>query len=150
MAHILLERATHHPVEQAWLRITDWERHADTVPLTSTTVLTPPPTRVGTVFVARSGVGRAGFDDPMEVTVWEPPRDGRPGRCRLVKRGRAVTGWAELTAHPAAGGGSRVVWSEELRVRWLPAFFDGPLAWAARRMFGRAADDLLSGPSHPS
>ncbi|MEU6218806.1 SRPBCC family protein [Streptomyces sp. NPDC047022] len=133
-----LERVTPIPVERAWLRLTDWPRHADVVPLTRVGVLTPPPTGVGTVFVARTGVGALGFDDLMEVVVWRPP-----SLCRLVKRGRLVTGWAEIEVLPHGDGGSRVVWREDLAVRPLPAFFDAPLGWAARWMFGRAVDGLL-------
>ncbi|MFD4415311.1 SRPBCC family protein [Streptomyces sp. NPDC058251] len=143
MVLFLLERVTPHPVDQSWRRLTDWPRHADVVPLTRVTVRTPPPTRQGTVFVARSGVGPVAFDDPMEVAAWQPPEDGGPGKCRLVKHGRFVTGWTEIEVHPAAGGGSRVVWREDLSVRWLPGIADRPLGWAARWMFGRAMDGLL-------
>ena len=145
MALILLERVAPCPVEQAWSRLTDWPRHAEVVPLTRVTVVTPPPTREGTVFVARTGVGSLAFDDPMEVAVWQPPRDGGPGMFRLVKRGTFVTGWAEIEVRPVDGTGSRVVWREELMVRWLPRFLDRPLAYAGRWMFGRAVEGLLRG-----
>jgi hypothetical protein len=111
--------------------------------MTRVTVVTPPPTREGTVFVARSGVGPMAFDDPMEVVAWQPPRDGGPGKCRLAKRGTFVTGWAEIEVRPVDGGGSRVLWREELRVRWLPGVLDRPLGWAGRWMFGRAVEGLL-------
>jgi len=139
----LLHRASPLPVDRSWRRLTDWPRHADVVPLTRVTVLTPPPTRVGTSFVARSGVGPVAFDDPMEVVTWQPPRDSGPGRCRLVKHGTFVTGWAEIEVRPVDGGGSRVVWREDLRVRWLPGVADRPLRWVARWMFGRAVEALL-------
>jgi hypothetical protein len=106
-------------------------------------VRTPPPTGEGTVFVARSGVGPVAFDDPMEVVTWRPPLDGSAGRCRLVKRGTFVTGWAEIEVRPVTGGGSRVLWREDLNVRWLPRFLDRPLGWAGRWMFGRAVEGLL-------
>ncbi|MFF4349501.1 SRPBCC family protein [Streptomyces sp. NPDC001530] len=143
MVLFLLERTSPLPADQSWRRLTDWPRHADVVPLTHVTVRTPPPTREGTEFVVRSGVGPVAFDDPMEVVTWQPPRDGAPGRCRLVKHGTFVTGWAEIEVHPAGSGGSLVVWREELRVRWLPGFADRPLKWAARWMFGRAVEGLL-------
>jgi hypothetical protein len=106
-------------------------------------VLTAPPTREGTRFVARSGFGPLAVDDVMEVTVWRPPVVGGPGLCRLEKRGRLVLGWAEIEVHPERGGRSRVVWREELSVRFLPRAFDGPLASASRLLFGRAANRLL-------
>lgn len=145
VALILLEHESPYPVDQSWQRLTEWQRHADVVPLTRVTVVTPPPTREGTVFLARSGVGPLAFDDPMEVVVWQPPGDGGPGMCRLVKRGSFVTGWAEIEVHPVGGGSSRVVWREEIRVRWLPGFLDRVLARAGRWMFGRAVEGLLRG-----
>ncbi|MFF4396467.1 SRPBCC family protein [Streptomyces sp. NPDC001480] len=146
MVNFLLERTAPLPIDEAWRRLTDWSRHADAVPLTRITVVTDPPTRQGTVVVARSGIGPLAFDDRMEVTVWRPPRDGEPGLCRLVKRGRVVLGWAELEVRPGPGGRTRVVWREELRVRRLPSAFDRPLAATARTVFGRAVNTLLRSP----
>lgn len=140
----LLERVTPLPVDHAWHRLTHWERHADVVPLTAVRVLTPPPTREGTVFVARSGLGALAFDDPMEVVTWQPPTGPTAtALCRLAKRGRFVTGWAEIEVRPHGDGGSRVLWREELSVRLLPGVLDLPLKSAARWMFGRAVDALL-------
>jgi len=147
----LLERVVPLPVDRAWHLLTDWQRHADVVPLTRITVTTPPPTGLGTLFVARSGLGPLAFDDPMEVVTWQPPEAGAPARCRLAKHGRLVLGWAEIEVHALGDGngdgngdgGSRVVWREDLSVRGLPGVFDRPLGWLARRTFGRAVDGLL-------
>ncbi|WP_046726782.1 SRPBCC family protein [Streptomyces humi] len=146
MVTFLLQRTAPLPIDEAWRRLTEWSRHADVVPLTRVTVLTDPPTHEGTVFVARTGVGPLSFDDPMEVTVWEPPRDGGPGRCRLVKHGRIVLGWAELAVHPGPGGRTRVVWHEELSVRGLPSAFDPLVRRASRAVFGRTVNTLLRTP----
>ncbi|MFF8726139.1 SRPBCC family protein [Streptomyces sp. NPDC015171] len=143
MPTFTFERTAPLPLDEAWRRLTDWPRHADAVPLTRIRMLTPPPTRAGTHFVARSGLGPFAFDDVMEVTVWRPPADGEGGLCRLEKRGRTVLGWAEIEVRPGPGGRSRVVWREELRVRFLPRVFDGVLERASRLMFGRAANRLL-------
>jgi hypothetical protein len=116
------------------------------VPLTRVTATPPPPTGEGTVVVARTGVGPLAFDDRMEVTVWRPPADGEPGLCRLEKRGRVVLGWAEIEVRPGPGGRTRVLWREEVGVRFLPGVFDPLLGAAARAMFGRAVDGLLRGP----
>lgn len=59
------------------------------------------------------------------------------------KRGRTVMGWAEIEVHARPGGRSRVVWREDVRVRFLPAACDGLLARAGHVMFGRATDRLL-------
>lgn len=149
-------RDTPHPVAETWRRLTTWERHSDAVPWTRVVVTTPPPTGVGTVFVARSGpagrrLGRLGVDDPMEVTRWRPPEDGTAvaataiATCRLDKRGRTVLGWAEIEVRPHATG-SRVVWREELGVRGVPRFLAPVLGALARRVFGRTVDRLLEKP----
>ncbi|HEY9368983.1 SRPBCC family protein [Streptomyces sp.] len=138
-----IERGTTLAPAEAWARLTDWPAHGSCVPLTRTRVLTPGGTSVGTRFSARTGIGRAGFDDPMEVVRWEPPSADRPGVCRLEKRGRTVLGWALIEVHPAPGGGSRVVWVEELRLRGLPRAADPLLNTAGRMLFGRAMDGLL-------
>ncbi|MEU6572243.1 SRPBCC family protein [Streptomyces sp. NPDC046805] len=129
--------------DEAWRRLTEWSRHGDVVPLTRVTTATPPPTRVGTVVVARSACGPLGFDDRMEVTVWRPPADGVPGLVRLVKRGRVVLGWAEIEVRPGPGGRARVIWREELRLRFVPGFFDPLVGAAGRAVFGRALNALL-------
>ncbi|GGV45266.1 hypothetical protein GCM10010277_36030 [Streptomyces longisporoflavus] len=146
MAHFRIDRASSLPADEAWRRLTTWERHADAVPLTRVYVRTPPPGGEGTVFVARSGIGPVGFDDVMEVVTWRPASEGGGGRCRLEKRGSFVTGWAEIEVSPGPVSGSTVAWQEELNVRWLPRFLDGALKAAARWMFARAVHRLLSSP----
>ncbi len=127
----------------AWDRLVDWPAHARYVPLTSIEVTSAPPAGAGTVFVARTGLGRAGFDDPMEVVEWRPPAGGTGGRCRIEKRGTVVTGWAELTVEPR-GTGSRSTWREQVTVRRAPRFADGITTAASRRMFGRLLRRLLT------
>ncbi|MFF3326851.1 SRPBCC family protein [Streptomyces sp. NPDC002889] len=147
MTPFRITRATHLPADVCWRRVTDWPAHAAQVPLTSITVTTPAPLGVGTAFVARSAIGRRGFDDPMEVVRWEPPAPGRAGVCRLEKRGRVILGWAEIEVL-SAGRGSVVVWTEELRIRPLPRLLDPLVARVGRAVFGRALDGLLTrGPA---
>ncbi|MFE8011623.1 SRPBCC family protein [Streptomyces antibioticus] len=146
MVTFQLERTVPLPLEEAWRRLTEWHRHGDVVPLTRITVVTPPPTREGTVFVARTGVGPLAVDDRMEVTVWCPPEGDEPGLCRLEKRGRIVRGWAEIEVRPGPGGRARVIWREELRVRPLPSAADPLLGSFSRRMYGQAVNRLLRRP----
>ncbi|GGX03824.1 SRPBCC family protein [Streptomyces chartreusis] len=143
MANFSLERTVPLPLPEAWRRLTEWPRHAEVVPLTRIRVTTPAPTHEGTHFVARSGLGPLSFDDPMEVTVWQPPSDDTPGRCRLEKRGRVMRGWAEIEVRPGPGGRARVVWREELRVRFVPGALDAVVERTARFVFGRAVNRLL-------
>ncbi|WP_030852884.1 hypothetical protein [Streptomyces sp. NRRL F-4474] len=132
------------PVAEAWSRLTDWQRHGAQVPLTRTIIETAPPTRAGTIFTARTGVGRITFDDRMEVVVWRPPAADSAGLVRLEKRGRAVTGWAEIEIRPLAEGGAEIHWREEVRLRGLPRALDPVVAAAGRLLFGRAIARLLA------
>ncbi|MFJ3698098.1 SRPBCC family protein [Streptomyces sp. NPDC090052] len=142
MGEFRIERCSALPPEEAWRRLTRWELHAAHVPLTRITVVTPGPNRVGTRFVARTGAGPAGFDDPMEVVRWEPPRPGQPGFCDLEKQGRVVLGGASIEVRPE-GCGCRVVWREELRIARLPGVFDELTARSGQLLFGRAVAGLL-------
>ncbi|MFC7936891.1 SRPBCC family protein [Streptomyces sp. MPA0124] len=146
MAVFSLERTVPLTPDEAWRRLTRWERHGDTVPLTRVTAGPPGPTRRGTLVVARTGAGPLAFADPMEVTAWQPPREDATGRCRLEKRGRVVRGWAEIEVSAGSGGRARVVWREELDVRLVPSFLDGLLAASGRLVFGRTVDHLLRDP----
>lgn len=71
------------------------------------------------------------------------PAEGLPGLVRLEKRGRSVTGWAEIEIRPLATGGAEVHWREELRLRGLPRALDPVVAAAGRLLFGRALARLL-------
>ena len=146
MALILIERRTLLPAPEAWRRVTDWRRHGTYVPLTTITVDPPEPVGPGTRIVARTGLGPAAFDDPMEIVRWEPATEDSPGVCRLEKRGSVVLGWAQIEVRPWRTG-SRIVWREEARVRGLPRFCDGPTGVVGRRVFGRVVSELLRHPS---
>ncbi len=113
------------------------------MPLTRITVEPPGPTRRGTLIVARTGVGRLGFDDPMEVVHWAPPTDHAPGRCRLEKRGRVVAGWAQIEVRPRDGRRSDVIWYEDVRISRAGRLLDAPAAWCGRLLFGRLVSRLL-------
>ena len=125
------------PPRAAWDRLTDWAAHGRHVPLTRVTAR--PPQGVGGGFVARTAVGPVGFDDPMEIVAWDPPR-----HCRIEKRGRVVLGWAELTVEPR-GSGSRVRWREQATPAHLPRFATGLATAAGRVLFGRVMRRLLAG-----
>lgn len=131
------------PPQQAWDRVTNWPAHGEHVPLTRVQLDTPPPAGVGTRFTARTGTTRLGFDDPMEVVTWRPPADGRPGFCRIEKRGRVILGWAELTVEPL-GSGSVTTWREEANPAHLPRVADPVARGFGRLVFGRVVRKLLA------
>ena len=142
MAPFVVTADTSLSTDEAWARITDWRAHARFVPFTTIEVSTPPPNGVGTVFTARTGGRRLGFDDPMAIVEWAPPSDGGPGRCRLEKRGPVMLGWAELSVEPV-GTGARATWRDEARPAKLPRFTDGASAASGRLLFGRVLRKLL-------
>ena len=115
--------------DDAFARLTDWKSHGDAVPFTTVRL-----TETG--FVARTAVGRIGFDDAMDIVEWDPPRF-----CRLEKRGRALRGWAEISVRPTAGG-STVVWREVAHVRGVPRLLGGVERGVGTILFTRLINGL--------
>lgn len=105
MALFRIARRTRLAPAETWRRLTDWERHGDSVPLTRVTVHTPPPSGTGTVLVARTGLGPLGFDDRMEITRWQPPTGAA----------RACAAWKSAAGRSPAGPRSR--WAGQGRGR---------------------------------
>jgi hypothetical protein len=132
---------------QAWSRLTAWTEHARYVPLTSVSITTEGPNRVGTVFVARTHLGPLTFDDPMEIVQWSPPDEDGTGHCRLVKAGRVMLGWAELQV-VAEGSGSRATWTEDISVSRMPGWTDAGTRMVSRLMFSRVLRRLLETDPH--
>jgi hypothetical protein len=93
--------------EQTWRAATDWPRQGDWIPLTTVRVTHGDGHRIGDRVVARTALGPVGFDDPMEITGWQPPH-----RCDVVHHGRVVRGTGIFTVEPSTTGGSRFVWTE--------------------------------------
>ena len=115
--------------QEAFSRLTDWQRHADVVPLTTVRL-------TDSGFIARTGLGRLGFDDPMDVVEWDPPRF-----CRLEKRGRVIRGWAEISVSPTASG-SKIVWREIGHVTGVPRVFARVEKAAGTALFARLLNGL--------
>ena len=104
--------------------------------------------RLGWAFAGRSGVGPVGFTDSMLVCLWEPPgsrADGRGARFRVVKTGRLLGGWVDVTIEPH-GAGSRLDWREDVVVRPLPLkrAFSPVLSRVAVALYGRALDAMVA------
>ncbi|MFB9375567.1 SRPBCC family protein [Kineococcus gynurae] len=111
--------------EAVFAALTDWPAQARWIPFTRIRRRPGPRGAVGEEFSTVSALGPFALRDPMRVTRLDPPLDGRPGRVDLAKTGTVLGGTATIEV-AAEGGGSRVVWTEDLLVR--PA----PLARAAR------------------
>ena len=109
------------PEEQTWAGATDWAGQGEW--MLGTTVR---PTRqggqgVGGAIAAFTGIGRIGFLDTMDITVWEPPR-----RCHVLHTGRLVRGTGAFEVEPRGDGLSTFVWREDLE---LPLGLLGRLGW---------------------
>jgi hypothetical protein len=131
--------------EAAWQLATDWPAHGRWIPLTVVSIDpdSPSTSGLGTRFTGRTAVGPLGFDDPMTVTQWQPPADGAPGRCRIVKRGRWLTGWAEIEVLPT-GDGCRLVWTEDITPRWTPKAADPVVSRIGTALFDRTIRQLAT------
>ena len=77
----------------------------------------------------------------MTVTQWQPPVDQLAGHCRVVKRGRWLAGWAELEVQPTEAGGL-LVWTEDVRPRWMPRAADPVVARVGTVLFDRTLRQL--------
>jgi hypothetical protein len=131
--------------DEVWKLVTDWPAHSRWIALTTVTIDadSPAASGLGTRFTGRTQLGRVGFDDPMQVTHWQPPTANVSGRCRLVKLGRWVTGWAEINVDAEAGA-SRLTWIEDLRPRWTPRFADPLVRLVGSALFGRTIRKLAA------
>jgi len=117
MATFTIERVVAAPPPTVWGVITDWAGYARWMPLT-TMRLDPGPTGVGWSFAGLTGVGLLRFSDAMRITEWAPPADAAPGMFRLVKVGRLLAGWAEVSVLPVTGGEqTQLVWRENIVIR---------------------------------
>jgi uncharacterized protein YndB with AHSA1/START domain len=148
MGALHLTRETSAPPGPVWDVLTDFAAYGRWMPLTHMRVDAGAP-RVGWGFAGFSGVGRVGFWDPMLVTAWAPPVDGR-GRFRVVKTGWVLGGWVEVSVAPRDGGGTRLDWAEDAVVRPVPfrrrlaRLLDPALDKASRWLYGRAIDAMLA------
>lgn len=146
MGTFVIERTVAAPPAQVWDVVTDWAGYAHWIPLT-TMRLDPGPTQVGWSFAGLSGVGRLRFSDAMRITAWSPPEGAGTGTFRLVKEGRLLAGWAEVTVLPvAAGRQTRLLWRENIVIR--PTILGRLLAPLTDRLnkvlFGRVVDAMAA------
>jgi hypothetical protein len=152
MALIRLKLHLDAEVAAVWSLITDWPAHGRWIPFTKVSIDADSPVQsgLGTRFTGRSGIGPVAFDDPMTVTQWDPPQGNDPGRCRIVKHGKWVQGWAEIEVARVAGR-AELSWTEEARPRWTPRFADPVVARLGKVLFGgtlrRMAAELAESPA---
>ena len=143
MARFHLTRRSPASPGAVWDAVTDFAAYADWMPLTRMRLDEGRPTP-GWGFAGISGLGPLAFRDSMLVTVWEPP-SGDGGRFRVVKTGRILGGWADVTVVPE-GDGTRLDWREDAVVRPLPAkrLLDPLVVRGSEWLYGRAIDAMLA------
>jgi uncharacterized protein YndB with AHSA1/START domain len=117
-------------IERAWTFLTTWERQASWMrDADRVTVVSPHREGVGVRLEVRTRLFQIpAFTEPMEVTVWEPPR-------RLVVRhGGPIGGVGEWRCETAAVG-TVFTWTERVHLR-VP-LVGGLAASAYRPILGR-------------
>jgi hypothetical protein len=113
------------PVAQTWRAAVDWDSQGEWVLGTRVRGTVQGGVGVGGGIEAFTGLGRIGFLDTMQITVWDPPH-----RCEVVHTGRLVRGTGVFRVEERLGGGSRFVWLEVLD---LPLGALGRLGWPLLR-----------------
>jgi hypothetical protein len=156
MVRFTVSRQIRASAVETWQTLVDWPRHGHWAPLTVVTVTTARPDGAGAGFVARTGIGRLAFDDPMTVVQWQPPAGNhpheRPGRCMVQKHGTVIRGRAWFTVEPAGENQCRVVWDEDISV-WPHRMtrLTGPLLSAAgRAAFSATLRAMAHDVEHPA
>jgi hypothetical protein len=110
------------PAETTWAAAVDWPRQGDWMLGTRVRPTAGDGQGAGARLEAFSGIGPVGFVDPMEITLWQPPR-----ACHVLHTGRVVRGTGAFEVEPRGEGRSRFHWREDLdlplgvlgRVGWL-------------------------------
>jgi hypothetical protein len=115
------------PAERTWAAAVDWATQGDWMLGTRVTPTHLDGQGVGGRLEAFSGVGRLGFLDTMEITLWQPPR-----ACHVLHTGRVVRGTGQFEVEPRGDDRSRFHWSEDLE---LPFGLLGRVGWFVVRPF---------------
>lgn len=131
--------------DEAFRRVLDLRAHDRIIPFTRVSpALRAEDLRPGTRFVARTGIGVLGFDDPMRVEAVHAGGPSEPASAVLVKEGRAIRGSIRMQITPTPAG-ARVDWTQHVRLPWLPGFLQAPAARLLRFGYRRVLTQLLAG-----
>ena len=145
MAHFQVRIDTPRRADEAWDRVLDLRLHDRLIPFTRITSGKVPAAELGSgsAFVARTGLGPLGFDDPMVVEGLVRPSGDSAGRARIRKHGTVIRGSIELRVTPQPVG-SRVEWDQEIAVWGVPRALGWLTAKASRAAYGMALRRLLA------
>lgn len=115
------------PAEATWAAAVDWAAQGEWMLGTTVRATHLDGRGVGGRIEAYTGRRPVGFLDPMEITLWQPPR-----ACHVRHTGR-LRGTGAFEVEPRGNGRSRLRWREDLELGswlWLLA---RPFAWFAVR-----------------
>jgi hypothetical protein len=144
MADFVVRATTPLPASACFERLLDWDAHSAAIPLTR--LRHEGVARLGQQFVARTGVGRLGFDDPMVVELLRRPAGDRPddlpGVVEVAKQGRVIGGRVRWTVTPAPDG-AVVEWRQHLVVGWLPRWLDPVVGAMGKLAYGAGLRRIL-------
>lgn len=109
------------PPRRVWDEMIDWKGHERWIPATRVEIDPGDPTAVGATFTAFTGYGPLTLEDRMRVErcAWDDAAS--TGDCEVEKLGPVLRGRAGFTVKPE-GGGSVVVWLEDVTVPYVPGF----------------------------
>lgn len=107
------------PPREVWDELVDWKGHEEWIPATRVEIDVDDVTAVGATFTAWTGFGRLALEDRMRVTRCTWSEATQTGDCEVEKLGPILRGRAGFTVEPAANG-ARVVWFEDVTMKWLP------------------------------
>ncbi|GAA0390056.1 SRPBCC family protein [Microbispora corallina] len=116
--------------DRVFALLTDWPRHREWMILTRAWVVGGDGRSAGSRLAASTGAGPLRFLDTMEITEWDPPR-----LVEVRHTGRLIRGTGRFSVLARAGGGSRIVWEEDLDV---PFGLAGRLGWRVAAPLNRA------------
>jgi hypothetical protein len=113
------------PAEVTWAAAVDWAAQGQWMLGTHVVATHLDGVGLGGRIEAFSGIGRLGFRDPMEITLWQPPR-----ACHVVHTGRVVRGTGAFQVEPRGDSRSRFHWREDID---LPLGVAGRVGWLVLR-----------------
>ncbi|GAA1296027.1 hypothetical protein Psi02_12090 [Planotetraspora silvatica] len=128
MTHLAVTVDAEASPERVFNVLTDWDRHHEWMSLTSARVVAGDGHSAGSALAAFTGVGPVGFLDTMEITDWDPPHG-----VSVRHTGWPLRGTGLFRVLPRLGGGSTILWEEDLE---LPFGAAGRFGWNLAKPVG--------------
>ncbi len=121
MTRITVQLDLPHDIEHVWDRLTDWEAHSEWIPGTRVSI-TKRTSGIGTEFIGVTRLGPIFLDDPMRVTEFTAPRDGR-ATCTVLKTGVVLGGTAGFTLTSSGAKATHLEWIEDVHLKPAVVFW---------------------------